>query len=163
MTHLLFLDFDGVLNNTGWFERQHAKWEADPAAALRTRRNEKDDLDPDNMAQLTVLARRVPPLQVVVSSSWRCGRSLADLRDYLAPAFTRNRVIGVTPRLESRLRHEEITHWLKEHQAEAARYLAFDDDTHDMTPLGANFVHVHREKGLTAEHVEAAVDYFLAP
>lgn len=153
----LFLDFDGVLNNTAFFERKAAA----RTLALDAPYSARDDFDPENLAQLADLARRVPDLEVVVSSSWRYGRALAELRDYLRPAFTRNRVVGATPRLPSRQRHEEIRAWLAANAPEAL-FLALDDDTMDMTPLGEAFLHVDRLAGLTSGHVERAVAYFRA-
>ncbi|MDD5301531.1 MAG: HAD domain-containing protein [Elusimicrobia bacterium] len=157
MRRILFLDFDGVLNNTAFFAREAERRKALPLDAPYSPRH---DFDPANLTQLAVLAAQIPDLEVVVSSSWRKGRPLADLRDYLSPAFTRNRVIGVTPGLPSRLRHEEIRAWLKTNGAEDARFLALDDDTYDMHQLGKNFLHVDRETGLTAAHVEQALIFF---
>lgn len=161
MKRLLFLDVDGVLNNTAWFVAQHER----RVAGLPTSRRE---LDPENMRQLADLLLRVRGLDVVVSSSWRCGRTLGWLRDTLVSGpfmtgvpFARTRIVGMTPRLESRLRHEEIRAWLAEHAPDAV-FLAVDDDTFDMEPLGDGFLHVHRDAGLTPAHVELVVKHFLA-
>lgn len=154
---VLFLDFDGVLNNTEFYEREAARRKSLPLDAPYCPR---DDFDPENMAQLTALATRLPDLNVVISSSWRKGRTLGELRDYLAPAFTRNRILGVTPNDSSRLRHIEITRWIEESGLTVDRFLGIDDDTFDMAPLGENFLHIHRSKGLTAAHVDAIVDHF---
>ncbi len=160
MRRILFLDFDGVLNNTNFFERAAAARKALPLDAPYSA---SEDFDPENMAQLADLGRRVPDLEVVVSSSWRKGRNLSELRDYLQPAFARARVIGVTPGLVSRMRHEEITAWLVTNAFGDFRFIALDDDTYDMNPLGENFIHVHRAHGLTAEHVDRVVAFYACP
>lgn len=162
MEQFLFLDFDGVLNNTGWYKTQTAAMERkDQRHALYKPYNPSDDLDPKNLAQLAEIARRVPGLKVVVSSSWRCGRTLDELRGYLLAAFAPERVVGVTPRLEGRMRSEEINHWLgNHHKAGDMKFLALDDDTFDMVQLGGNFLHVDRSAGLTPEHVKRVVRHF---
>ena len=157
MRKILFLDFDGVLNNTEFYERRAKTRKLD----LATPYSPREDFDPENMAQLADLAKRIPSLQVVVSSSWRKGRRLAELREYLRPAFEPYRVIGVTGEHESRLRHVEITNYILDHGGlQIGRFLALDDDTHDMHQLGENFLHVHRSAGLTAAHVKRAVVHF---
>ncbi|MES2155389.1 MAG: HAD domain-containing protein [bacterium] len=164
MIRILFLDFDGVLNNTAWFEARHAEWVHDgKLPKLDTPYNERDDLDPENLASLKDLLERVPGLQVVVSSSWRKGRSVPQLRELLSKSVWTSRVIGVTPSLESRLRFEEIRAWIENAPFKVNRFLALDDDTHDMHQLGDDFLHVDRRRGLTSAHVEKAVRHFLDP
>lgn len=159
MRRVLFLDFDGVLNNTGWFTKQAAYWKGVPGA-LRAPREERD-FDPENMKMLGALILMVPGLKIVVSSSWRKGRTLDQLRGYLAGYVPPRRVVDVTGAHESRLRHIEITEWLDAQDPPVDRFVALDDDTFDMTPLGANFIHVHRAAGLTWAHVQAVVAHLM--
>lgn len=161
MRRILFLDFDGVINNTAFFHAQHEA-RTSVLAALAVPFNARDDFDPANLAQLAELMRRMPGIEVVVSSSWRVGSTLDQLRTYLAPHVPPEAVIGKTPRDESRMRHIEIRRWLAEN-APDARFLALDDDTFDMEPLGKNFLHIDRALGLTPAHVELAVRHFSAP
>lgn len=158
---ILFVDFDGVLNNKDWFVRRHKEREADNwKFNLAHPYNEIDDFDPENMAHLKEIVRQVSDLCVVVSSSWRRGRTLEQLRRLLIAAVPPDQVIGATPALESRLRHEEISQWLFENAKADAKFAALDDDSFDMTPLGRNFFHVDSKAGLTRRHVQAVVAHF---
>lgn len=162
MKKILFLDFDGVLNNKDWYVKQAAAMKRKGQRhALDNPYNPVDDLDPENLRQLAEIARRVPDMKVVVSSSWRRGRTMAELREYLRPAFEPERVVGATGSHESRLRHVEITNWLETNcSPRDTIFLALDDDTFDMTPLGENFLHVHADRGLLPQHVEHVVRHF---
>lgn len=160
MKKILFLDFDGVLNNVEWYGSAARKEQ--PALEWvdgKPRRNSARDFDPANLAALGALMRAVPDLLIVVSSTWRFGRTIEELRDLLHPEVPRGRVIGKTPRLASRLRYEEIRAWLAEY-APGALFVAFDDDTADMIQLDENFIHVPSSVGLTPEHVEKALAHF---
>lgn len=164
MRRLLFLDFDGVLNNTPWAVSEarrvmRATAKLKPGADWRSVRA-AGDFDPANMARLADLVRYVRGLEVVVSSSWRKGNTLAQLRHLLRAAVPARRVMGATGTDPTRERHREIRTWLDVHECAEERYLALDDDSFDMLPLGANFLHVDRNTGLTAAHVVAAVQHF---
>ena len=77
MPAILFLDFDGVLH---------------PEPCHDTPQFCRMPLFERAMAQL-------PGVDIVVSSSWRHGRTLADLRALLAEAL-RARIVGMTPQLK---------------------------------------------------------------
>ncbi len=160
MRQILFLDFDGVLNNTEFYNaRARARAFSDLAAPYSPR----EDFDIENMAQLAEIIARLPDLDVVVSSTWRKGATLEKLRDYLSPAVPRARVVGNTGEHPSRERWREVRAWLDANRAHVGRWLALDDDTQDMRQLGTNFLHVDRKRGLTLEHVEAVLDHFTRP
>jgi hypothetical protein len=106
---VLFLDFDGVLSGEGF---------------VRSERNLHDSrriFDPANLAALDQLCERLPVTAIVVTSTWRIGRSLAGLRELLAgEGFERAELIrGVTPDLGAgvRSRADEINHWIAEQPA----------------------------------------------
>jgi hypothetical protein len=117
---VLFLDFDGVLSGEGF---------------VRSERNSRDrgDLrlfDPANLAALDQLCVRLPVTAIIVTSTWRIGRSLAGLRELLAgEGFERAELIrGVTPDLGAgiRSRADEINHWIAE-QRSPIRPVILDD------------------------------------
>lgn len=74
MRKILFLDFDGVLHPDG--------------VALFSR-----------LSVFEEFMRRMPAVEIVVSSTWREDHSLDELRNFF-PARLRDRIIGVTPSLE---------------------------------------------------------------
>lgn len=102
---ILFLDFDGVLNNMTWMTRPRAQRLVLP---------DQDDLDPANLAELAYISASVPDMRVVVSSTWRIGLSLGELcRMLIAGGLGPRRVMGVTPRLSGQDRGHEIEAWLQ--------------------------------------------------
>ncbi|MGV8898672.1 MAG: HAD domain-containing protein [Burkholderiaceae bacterium] len=112
-TPLLFLDFDGVLHPF--------PMPSDPARLFC------------NLPQLEAVLRDIPQLQVVISSSWRENRSLADLAALFSPDIAK-RIIAVLPVIEIRcladakaVRYREIEQFLKE-QGEPIKWIALDDD-----------------------------------
>lgn len=110
---LLFLDFDGVLHPF-------------PIPSNATQLFA-------NLSRLESVLRDFPEVQVVISSSWREGRSLSELRALFSNDIAM-RVIGVTPQLPitglsslTAIRHKEIEQFLKEHEV-VGEWLALDDD-----------------------------------
>lgn len=120
---LLFLDFDGVLNH------------ADHFVALKAAGRDKSEepLDPSCVARLSRLVEE-SGAYVVVSSSFRIGRSVSDLREILVRGgFAHGeRVIGKTPQHRSGGnglggRGTEVAAWLRALPRRNERYVAVDD------------------------------------
>lgn len=152
---ILFLDFDGVLNNQDFFVRRHAVLMAMPVAE-RLRLSDQD-LAPENLAELAFIAASVPEMKVVVSSTWRLGRSLGDLgRMLIQGGLHPSRVIGVTPRISEARRGVEIQKWLdggivaKEDLVSPVSIAILDDDS-DMEHLMPRLVKTDSKHGLTRE------------
>lgn len=109
---ILFLDFDGVLHP------EHIP-------------GESSDSDPAHfscLSRLEALLREFPGIEVVISSSWRVGRSLADLRAWFSQDL-QPRIIGSTPVLPKSAGHRqrEIESWLQENNHAGFPWLAVDD------------------------------------
>jgi hypothetical protein len=145
---VLFLDFDGVLNSGAFIEVRGYRPETLDAAAV---------------ARLNgVLART--RARVVVSSTWRLGYTLGELRDILVRHGFEGEVIGVTPHLgraavfplQRTPRGMEIQAWL-DAQPEPPEAIAIVDDDEDMAHLDARLVRTDFETGLLDEHVERRV------
>jgi hypothetical protein len=147
---VVFLDFDGVLNSDAFFAR-------------RQNRYRPEELDEDAVARLATLVARTGAV-VVVSSTWRLGYSLEDLRRILAKHGFAEEVAGVTPVIE----HEEerfvrqtprgleIQAWL-DAQPEPPEAFVILDDQADMEHLADRLVQTDLATGLEDAHVEAAV------
>lgn len=111
---ILFLDFDGVLHAPNC-----------RAAHLFA-----------HLARLEAVLMDFPEVAIVVSSSWRERRTLAQLREPFAIEM-RERVVGSTPLLrfqrEQPHRGLECTTWLAQNAPDAP-WLAIDDEAHLFGP-----------------------------
>lgn len=148
---LLFLDFDGVLNSQRYFDEH-------PNA-----RSDYDMIDRDAVALLSGLVDK-SQCQVVISSSWRIGRTVNELRRILLHRGFNfpERVIGKTPTVDderrtgfSPPRGYEIAKFIADKKFKGA-YAILDDDS-DMDGVEAHFVQTDRKTGLTSADVEACL------
>lgn len=143
---ILFLDFDGVINDATTLSRCKGIHPINP-----------------------VLVRRVNEIvkrtdcDVVISSAWRIGRPLLVLREILASFgfASPERVIDVTPTLydgDHRIfvpRSAEILTWLHAHPF--VTHFAILDDNDDMTGLLDHFVQTDFAVGIRPRDVANAV------
>ncbi len=140
---VLFLDFDGVLNGEAFLRRQRNH---PLPGGLR-------NFDPDNLAALDHLCRQLAIERIVVSSTWRIDRSVAELRSMLArEGFPHaERIVDVTPDFGGglRARPAEIHAWAANHRP--LRMLVLDDAPLE---LREDFVRVDPNTGLTLALVE---------
>ncbi len=123
---VIFLDIDGVLAPIRHWDRY-------------------EGLDPGCVAVLNEIAAR-GGADIVVSSTWRYSRTVAELQAELdAQGFT-GRVIGKTPTgLPGAERGDEIAAWLAEHAVDG--YVIIDDHL-DMGALRTHLVQTHPAHGL---------------
>lgn len=117
LDRILFLDFDGVLNSIAFMRRAGT-----------------GGLWPIDKESIPHLQRIVDATDcsIVISSSWRIGRQLGELRRLLLLAGFRStaHVIGRTPLSDTgRQRGHEVQEWLDLHVGElvAERYVCLDD------------------------------------
>lgn len=140
---VLFLDFDGVLNND---------------FHLRKIKNHPSEshhgLDPKNVNVLNQLYKKVPNLNIVISSSWRIGKSIEWLQDLLTDAgfHYSNKIISVTPFSGRGPRGNKIQKWLDQH-LDVAEFVIVDDDQ-DMAHLMGRLVKTSFRYGLQEKHIE---------
>jgi hypothetical protein len=161
---VIFLDFDGVLNNTPWLCRPE-KRKLDMADTNETRWDrELRDFDPKNIAVLNDLLSKVPEAKIVVSSSWRYGMAVDTLKKLLETlGVPAGKVVDKTPHSTSAeknglwissTRGEEIKVWLTAHP-EVQHFVILDDDR-DMAPFMRHLVLTDRQKGLQSFDVPYA-------
>jgi hypothetical protein len=138
---VIFLDFDGVLAPIRQWDRY-------------------GDLDP---ACIQVLNEIVTGggADVVVSSTWRYGRSVAELQQMLDTAGFVGAVLDTTPiGAAGDGRGDEIAAWLAEHPVDG---FVIVDDHGDMGSLRAHLVQTHPAQGLQPADALRAIAVLTRP
>ena len=132
---MIFLDIDGVLAPIRSWERY-------------------GDLDPACIGILNEIVAR-GHADVVVSSTWRYGKTVAELQEMLdAQGFT-GRVLDKTPSgTPGADRGEEIAAWLAEHAV--GGYVIIDDHV-DMGELRSHLVQTQPAQGLQSPDAQRAI------
>lgn len=144
---VLFLDFDGVLNSLQsaifWRNRRdQTNWENDMYRDWAGTLKEYIAMEfcPIAFSNVEELARRVPDLKIVISSSWRVGETVESLREILKPSkLIGERIIDTTESF-SNIRGKEIQKWLDAHP-EVTQYVILDDDANMLDSQKENFIH----------------------
>ena len=132
---VIFLDIDGVLAPIQHWDRY-------------------GDLDPACVRVLNEIAER-GSAEVVVSSSLRYGRTLAELQAMLESQGFTGRVVDKTPPGPPGAdRGEEIAAWLAEHAVDG--YVIIDDHL-DMGALRPHLVQTHPARGLQPADAPRAI------
>lgn len=133
MNRLVFLDFDGVLNSDAYFARNPYVYG-------------DQNLDARLVKRLCDFLQK-HDCSVVVSSSWREGRSLGRLKGILAKRGFRDpsRIVGKTGVMRGG-RGREIASYVK--RVGCTSFVILDDDD-DMEPVSAHLVQTDPRVGLT--------------
>lgn len=138
---MIFLDFDGVV------------------APIR-RWDRYEDLDPACIQVLNEIVAQCPA-DVVVSSTWRYGKTVAELQEMLDAQGFAGRVVGKTPEgAPGANRGGEIAAWLAEH--DVGGYVIIDDHA-DMGELRPHLVQTHPAHGLRPGDVSRALATLMRP
>jgi hypothetical protein len=141
MLRVVFLDIDGVL------------------APIR-RWDRYGDLDSACVRVLNEIVAR-GGADVVVSSSWRYGKTIAELQAMLDAEGFAGRVLDKTPTgTPGADRGEEIASWLAAHAVEG--YVIIDDHA-DMGELRSRLVQTHPAHGLQPPDAPRAIATLLRP
>lgn len=161
---VLFLDVDGVLNS----------WQS---AEYWGRKNlSQEELDrcvysfcPIAMSNLNSLCEEFPDLKIVVSSTWRKSRSVAQLQLLLADNgfLYINRIIDKTPVLGyDHCRGDEINDWLGQYRdkidAHGPEAFVIVDDDSDMGELIDHLIQTDARVGFDYLAFLRVSDYFTA-
>jgi hypothetical protein len=147
---IIFLDFDGVLNSQLYY---------------KTKGKEDVSIDENSVELLNELCSKTDA-SVVVTSTWRLGRSVEELQLILDKKGFEHRVLDKTLDLrigeygDSMLRGNEIYQWIKDHediiQAKYygySSYLILDDDSDMLYWQRNNFICVDPFCGITNKTV----------
>ncbi len=138
---IIFLDFDGVLNNSEYLKQQ-SEIVFDP-------------FDPENMRNLNYLFVETGA-RVVVSSEWRkfnmpLGILLAE------QGFRGGDLEGLTPVLNGMPRGMEIQGWLIKNKSKEIESFVILDDRVDMGYISDRLIQTDMATGLTKENAEQAI------
>jgi uncharacterized protein (DUF1499 family) len=149
MKKVLFVDFDGVLNNS-------LMWNLYGAFGMDS---QSDYLSPKLVSKLNTIVETTN-CGIVISSAWRNEYSLDDLKKFLINNNFKypNNIIGVTPKTLLGHRGNEIAEWLKSN-GELLVYAIVDDvqfNIEEMHP--GKFVRTNSDYGLTHNDVEKIIN-----
>ncbi len=151
---IIFLDFDGVMNNPGCYARE----DGTKQSGMRIR------CDPQAVAALNHITGKTGA-RIVISSTWRYS-GLMFCREYLAAYGVLGSVIDLTNDLRTSAkqrvgvtRGEEIQAWLAQHQDDRYTPEAFVilDDESDMGTLYQRLVQTEGHIGLTMADADRAI------
>jgi hypothetical protein len=152
---VLFLDFDGVLNNCEWMKK--INWQDRPISMFE---KDKREIDPTRVKMISDLALEFNA-SIVISSSWRILLSLEELKALLygSGLDQRIQVIGVTPQDSRGFRGSEVETWLKNTHHTIESHVIFDDDGdfHKDQPL----VQTSWDSGLQEAHIDLARGFLI--
>ena len=138
---MVFLDFDGVLAPIRHWDRY-------------------GDLDPGCIQVLNEIVAGAGA-DVVVSSTWRHGKSVTELQEMLEADGFIGRVIDKTPvGPPGADRGDEIAAWLAEHAV--GGYVIIDDHS-DMGELSPRLVLTHPARGLQPADASRAIQILTRP
>jgi hypothetical protein len=138
---VIFLDIDGVLAPIRQWDRY-------------------GDLEPACIEVLNEIVS-LGGADVVVSSTWRYGKSIAELQEMLDAVGFAGRVVGMTPIAElGTTRSAEITAWLAAHSVQS--YVIIDDHV-DLGALRGRLVPTHPAHGLRPVDASRAIALLMQP
>ena len=163
---IYFLDIDGVFNCQLHYESSQFKDYRDAKKTLKKQVKKgiierleyyKSQICVERVAMFSELCEKTNAV-VVVSSTWRSGKTIEELQevfDYCGATF---KVIGKTGHSDLRERGPEIKHWLKKNITEEThgclyfdfyKYAIIDDDSDMMLRQSEHFFQTDNYSGLT--------------
>lgn len=160
----LFLDFDGVLNHRKWIADVNAKCDEENLPIHELIKNQFRELDAVCVARINKIVEATGA-KIVVSSTWRLGRTVKQLQELLDKNGFIGEVIDTTPHLvipgvASVRRGPEIQAWFDEAKKEGLweieSFVIIDDES-EMEPFLDKLVKTSFEAGILDEHVELAI------
>ncbi len=143
MVKIIFLDIDGVLTSL---------------KSANQFGNYKTFL-PSSVEALNHILK-VSGAQIVISSAWRIGRTIEELRTiFNDQGIDGSKIIGLTPILRDKRGHD-IDSWLKTARLPVKSFVIIDDNS-DMEHHIGRLVQTTFEDGLEMSHAEKAIAMLL--
>ena len=155
MQRIIFLDIDGVLNCQLFFMFQFS------SKNILKKKVKSKEIDRLEFYKSQICAERVEWLNalciktgalVVISSTWRKGKTVEELQEILNNSGATFKVIGKTGVDESRIRGVEISKYLDRFREELkldCEYVIIDDDSDMLLQQQHNFFQTDNYSGLT--------------
>lgn len=154
---IIFLDIDGVLNNAMDECKHKLEVEIDDEAKYY----------PHSHCNVRILNRLIEltSAKIVVSSTWRLGLDLPEMKKVLDAIGVVGDCIGMTDNINDAyaLRGNEILKWIKDNEKLVGEYYQYntyvilDDDSDMLYWQKDNFVHVDPTIGLTDRNIGNAI------
>jgi len=149
---LIFLDIDGVLNSERYIHDEHARTGKCMGGSV------VEMIDLSALRELERICVETGA-RIVVSSCWRIGRTVEELRKIFDDAtFSMpERIIDRTPAPHYGItRGKEIAKWFEEIRIIPDSFIILDDDP-DMKPYRAHLVKTNWKTGLTPAIADRAI------
>lgn len=142
---ILFLDIDGVMNSAQSCIYWNRKKKNHPDGEWNPMRGE---FCPIAISNLNYLLEKIPDLQIVISSTWRIGRSIQQLKDiFKSQEIDPARVINKTPCDKRQPRGLDIQEFMDQNGLTPENIAILDDDS-DMLHLMPRFIKTNNWNGL---------------
>ena len=157
---ILFLDIDGVLNSED-YANLYTEKEWDNLTYIERHIDDK-------AVQLINYICDNTKAQVVISSTWRCGRSIEQLQNILDFRGATFKIIDKTPEHDISYRGYEIDAWISKNRSkdkdgnyfEFTNYAILDDDIEDMLiKQKDNIFKINRFTGITRKDADRIVEF----
>lgn len=170
---VIFLDIDGVLNSQCWYQK---RMDIDKLATDIDSQYPMYEFDPEAVLRLNSIIEKTDA-KVVISSTWRIGRTVKQLQTILESVGFVGEVIDKTVSLNATVNNENIGYriprgceidfylkktgdfqrinWSKEVQRECIdkaivkNYIILDDDSDMLYGQREHFIHTSNNTGLT--------------
>ena len=154
---IIFLDIDGVLNSEKFYRKRgepNYRFDLEPPYPLC-------EFDYTSICLLNKILKETESY-IVVSSTWRIGRSLEELQDLFNEVGIDGKVIGKTKILQERknfekiVRGTEIKMWMDENNF-TGNYIIIDDDNDMLPEQQPFFIKTSFWTGITEKNVEDSI------
>lgn len=159
MIKIIFLDIDGVLNHELFYKANRHVTEDVPYPA--------SNIDPVSIKKLNRLIRRTGA-KIVITSTWRLGRTIMELQDILESRGFEGEIIDKTDSLDFKInwtcRGNEIFKWILDNERivgnrfDYNNYLILDDDTDMLFQQTKNFIPINSFYGITNEVINKGIE-----
>jgi hypothetical protein len=156
---LLFLDIDGVLNSEAYSRTVQWLKQTGRGSFYSGFGGALWDFCPRASALYSGMIKRIPDVNVVISSSWRVGRDLTQLRTLFKERGLPYENIIAQTGVSRENRGLEIQDWLDGTSIEPTPMVILDDDT-DMAHLSPYLVQTSFREGLTCAIADEVVRRF---